>query len=371
MQYSSRFVCLISDLFCSIKDQNHSWTFSLIERLLVLGNHQPIPVSYLEYLHTSIKSHDSTLLSKAFTSGNFIGKDGSFLWVAPYRFHNLSQPEWVGIMGKVLPITRLPLGIPEARATLPVEITFSFGPGPELDETSLMCAKNWDLSEGGLEGPDFLNLSAEQITIAETLHPALIQIFTPKSAALLTSWTSNRMLQNSILFHLHQLQEFARAKAQPLTQKIRKNIDQGGKVVALEEWRNDGIALKLAIKTLTPSRAAPVIAALLCKRLGSLFSGGSPSLSIHLDRLLKSGLIAVTNDLKLDLQIQTITELPRVIEATVSQTEFLTHHPFSSFLGDSLDLSENLIRLFKQKKQRAKTQPRYLESVRLESNPTP
>jgi hypothetical protein len=204
--------------------------------------------------------------------------------------------------------------------------------------------------------------------MSETIQPVLAQLLTPRGVRILSSWTSNWGIQNRVHFHLHRFQELAKTQAPPLHEKIRKNIDHAGKVIALEEWRNDGIALNLALKRLDSSSASKVFAALLMKRLGTLSSKMSPSLPIHLDRLLKSGFLSVSDDLRLELKIHSLLDLPRAMEASLNQSMSLNRDPFPQFLGSSMDLAENLIRHLRKKAQKPE---RNVESVRLESNSTP
>ena len=360
---------LISELLCAMKDRNPSLAYSVIEKILLHGVNPSLPHSYLRCLQTSLINQDLESRSKAFTSGSFIGKNGNFLWIAPYRFKDHSSTALLGIMGRIVPLISPLANASIPKATLPIETYVSFGPSPELDETPLLLSNRWEIP-GCHEGPDLLNLTAEQNTIKETLRLTLVQLFTPKCAAILNSWTSNRMILNSTLFELHQLQALARSKSGPIHEKIRSNLDHAGKVIALEEWKNDGMTINLALKSLGPRKACYLSAALLSKRLGSLFSGASPSLPIHLDRLLKSGFLKVTDDLKLDLHLHSILDLPRVFEATLNQSSLLTKKPYPSFLGDPHELATNLIRHLKQKRKTETNTATYSESTRLESNPT-
>lgn len=302
-----------------------------------------LPFKSLSILSEICLSQNWDEISKVFIDKEFIGESGYFLWFAPFsiRREGKTFSELTGIFGKVINL-RQPsefdiskqLNKFKKNDDVPGEIisvegilTFGFT-GTESGEAFLI-PNGWKFKDSKF-GPALNDLNQQRNRFLKFGLHNIKKIFDVNTAQFLLSWVSETKEAYETQSREYQYHEFGHFSGISLNEKIANKAFLTPWHAAVEEWRSDGVAFHLAIKTMGEREAARMIAANIClrfgvdsQRLGGIELDSDVNASLILfDRLLESGTLSVTNELQLTFNLENIEDLlDRVYPSITSALE--------------------------------------------------
>jgi hypothetical protein len=239
-----------------------------------------ISMSFLDATIIALQTENWTKVSDGFATGEFVGQDGSFLFIAPYQISRLGTKttELTGIYGQVISVPPMPNFNALLRniidkepehisEILPFWCTASFGFAYGDSGEAFIVPDGWALP-GIQSGRALNNMSAQKRRFEQSSERTLTTIFAADSAKLMLA-PLNDAFNGTLLMHREfQYHEAGHAAGIGLHHKIEAEVLRTTWDGGVEEWRADGVEFSLLGNDLGPVEAGKTIAANFCLRFG-------------------------------------------------------------------------------------------------------
>jgi hypothetical protein len=256
----------------------------------------------------ALLSGDYSTLSGKFRRLEFIGPAGDFVLVAPYTVVREAKRDTrlSGVVGRVIDTPPLPPLEPVINElfgpsrepvprVLPVEVFDSFGHLNSEAGDAFIVPDGFAWSPTG-DGPAINNMTEQRRRLEGAGFECVRRVFDDASAELLLEPLLDRGRGVATQHLEYQLHDAGHASGTGLHWKLNNNLLPTFWSQGVEEWRADGVDFELAARTLTPEKAAQVVASNFVVRFGvDAHRGGGVDRDfdvvvtlLTLDRLFKS-----------------------------------------------------------------------------------
>ncbi len=246
------------------------------------NNLEELPTAWLYQTANALETNNWEPLSEDFVSMKFIGKDGYFLIIAPYKINRKSQPhvELSGIYGKIHhnsqpSIKQLEQEIYQHFGCLnePIPINLSFTEIASLGNThgekgeAFVVPVGWSFRDCVL-GPALNNATEQKRRFSGPSQACIQTIFNEETAQLLLAPLEDP-INGEMYRHVDtQVHEAGHAGGLGFNFKVQQNLFQNYTYSGIEEWRSDSLGFEFAANTLPPEEAGKLVAVNFCIRFG-------------------------------------------------------------------------------------------------------
>lgn len=325
--------------------------------LHALAEDHGFPVPWLRSTACALQIGEWSRLCEGYLNQDFVGPDGQFLIVGPYRVLRGGEASvrMSAVWGQVIPLGHPLLGEmgtllqevfgtlkqPVARV-LPIHIHACAGNigGPEGEP---FVVPQWAFADNC--GPVLNDLKAQRRRHG-SITRVIQHLCTPETAKLILGALEDEQAGTLVQHVDYTLHEAGHASGLGLEFKSRHGLLPGYWYAAVEEARSDGVGLELVARSLmrgslSETQAGKLAAANLCIRLGAdgLREGGTDrdhdvnTAILIFDRLLESGHFYLNNRFELGLREPSYANLFRATEPlraealTLTRKELALKHP--------------------------------------------
>ena len=241
-----------------------------------------IPTSWLHHTADALESSKWSILSEDFINMKFIGKNGYFLIIAPYRVNRQGQRQisLSAIYGKIHDysqpsIEQLEILIRKTFGSLsepiPINLSFteiaSFGNTKGETGEAFVVPMRWLFPDSAL-GPALNNATEQKRRFSDSSYACMQKIFEPETAHLLLAPLKD-IINGERYRHLDtQVHEAGHASGLGFNFKIKHKLFPNYTYSGIEEWRADSLGFEFAAATLPHEEAGKLIAVNFCIRFG-------------------------------------------------------------------------------------------------------
>jgi hypothetical protein len=228
----------------------------------------------------ALRSEDWSLLDDLFLREKFLGKNGSFLIVAPYTARRKGETitRLSGIYGNVLPHQEMPAlskavsdlfgGIDQpVTKILPFTSQAVCGAFGGQRGEAFIVPDGWGFPSSA-EGPALNDMSEQSRRFLEGGRLCIERVFEADTAELLLSIYQDDASRIQAQHQEYQFHEAGHASGIGLTRKLTRGLIATWWHGAVEEWRADGVAFEVAARLLSEEEAGRIIASNFCTRFG-------------------------------------------------------------------------------------------------------
>lgn len=241
-----------------------------------------LPASWLLNTADALENNDWSILSEAFINLNFIGKNGYFLIIAPYRINRQCQGKVAlsAIYGKMHDnqepsIEKLEHLIREkfGKLSQPIPINLSFTElascGNVTGESgeAFIVPNGWSFPNS-VCGPALNNAKEQQRRFLGSSCECIQKIFESETANLLLGPLEDEINGERYRHVDTQVHEAGHASGLGFDFKDKHNLFQNYSYGGVEEWRADSLGFEFAACTLPTEQAGKLIAVNFCIRFG-------------------------------------------------------------------------------------------------------
>jgi len=239
-----------------------------------------LPHSFLRSTVRALETNNWTEVGGAFVNGDFIGSDGDFLLIGPYKVVRgaAESVALTGIYGRALPVPPMPdFGDPiqalfgtegvSVVEVVPFRSVCVFGHADGDEGEAFIVPDGWSFPASE-KGPALNNMSAQQQRFEKNAEACLKRIFSDTSANLLLGPLSHSFTSTHLRHREFQFHEAGHAAGLGLRRKLTADLLRTTWYRGVEEWRADGVEFELLARMVAPEEAGRTIAANYCLRFG-------------------------------------------------------------------------------------------------------
>lgn len=333
-----------------------------------------LPTAWLHHTANALESNKWEPLSEDFVNMKFIGKEGYFLIIAPYKINRKSHPhqELSAIYGKIHnnsrpSIEQLEKEIGKTFGGLnePIPINLSFTEIASLGNThgetgeAFVVPVGWAFRDCVL-GPALNNATEQKRRFLVSSHTCIQTIFDEETAQLLLAPLDDP-INGEMYRHVDtQVHEAGHASGVGFNFKVQNNLFQNYTYSGIEEWRSDSLGFEFAAKTLPPEEAGKLVAVNFCirfgldaHRLGGLEKDTDVYAAlISLENLFQNDAIYITKKGKLALRNCSYTGLLQAVEShryqalSLTRRELMVKNPVGLFGLYTIDIHPAIKSIF-------------------------
>lgn len=300
------------------------------------GETSELPVSWLLKTAEALDTKEWSLLSEDFIRMNFIGQNGYFLMVAPYRINRQGQRQVTlsAVYGKIHDHTEPSIEVLESliqekfgRISQPIPRNLSFteiatcGTVSGESGEAFIVPHRWTFPKS-VQGPALNNASEQRRRFSGSSDECIRKIFTPETADLLLAPLDDQIYGERYRHVDTQVHEAGHASGVGFDFKLKNKLFQNYTYAGVEEWRSDSLGFEFGACTLPPEEAGKLVAVNFCirfgldaHRLGGLEKDVDVYASlISLECLLENDAIYLTKDGQLALRNLSYPGLLQAVE---------------------------------------------------------
>jgi hypothetical protein len=304
-----------------------------------------LPSSWLLHTADALENNNWSILSEGFINLDFIGKNGYFSIVAPYRINRQGQGHVAlsAIYGKMHgnqepSIEQLEhlsrenfgtLGQPISRNLSFTEIASCGNVSGENGE-AFIVPNGW-LFPNSVCGPALNNASQQQRRFLGASRECIQAIFEPTTANLLLDPLADEINSERYRHIDTQVHEAGHANGLGFNFKIEQNLFQNYTYAGIEEWRADSLGFEFAASILPAQEAGKLVAVNFCIRFGvdAHRLGGMEDVDVYaslisLEHLFQNEAIYLTKKGQLALRNLSYSGLLQAVELHRAQAVALT-----------------------------------------------
>ncbi len=240
-----------------------------------------LPKQWLWDQADALETGNWSILSDGFIHHQFIGTNGYFLIIAPYRVRREggASVKLTAILGRVIRVDGSRIEKLEAllceefgdlrqaiTAIIPYEQLTACGNVGSESAEAFVVANNWEFPNS-VRGPSLNNMTEQRRRFLDSGQECIRRIWEPESAELLLSPLVDKSFGTDYRNLEYQLHESGHAAGLGFEHKVQnKFFDSNYWNASVEESRADGIELELAARMLSPEEAGKIAAVNLCVR---------------------------------------------------------------------------------------------------------
>lgn len=294
----------------------------------------------------ALEKNDWNILSGGFINKDFIGKNGYFLIIAPYKINRQSQPQVTlsAIYGKMHD-TQEPsieqlenlsrekfgkLGQPVPRNYSFTEIASCGNISGESGEAFIVPYR-WCFPNSS-SGPVLNNASEQRRRFLGSSRECIKKIFEYETANLLLDPLEDEINDKRYRHADTQVHEAGHASGLGFDFKLKQKFFQNYTYGGVEEWRADSLGFEFAACTLPAQEAGKLVAVNLCIRFGldaHRLGGLEKDVDVHagllsLEHLFQNDAIYITKNGQLALRNLSYPGLLQAVELHRTQALCLT-----------------------------------------------
>ncbi|BAQ66947.1 DUF6014 family protein [Geminocystis sp. NIES-3709] len=276
---TSKEIQLIKEIIHCIQNSHQKEAVEMLYQLAVKSHE--LPRLWVLQLAQALKRQNWGLLTDGFEQEKFIGENGYFLIIAPYRVKREAKEvvKLTAIFGQIMiPTSELSEDkveskikelFGELRQPLPVILPFNRiascgNVGGETGE-AFIVPNGWDFCNNS-KGPALNDISEQRQRFIESGLLCIERIFEPETAQLLSTPLIEEPTANNNRHLEYQIHDFGHATGLGLDYKIKHNLFPNYWYGCVEEWRSDGVEFELASRLLPSDLVGKIIAVNLCVR---------------------------------------------------------------------------------------------------------
>ena len=325
-----------------------------------------IPAPWLLKTAEALETDDWSILSEDFINLNFIGKNGYFLMIAPYRINRQGQRHLTlsAIYGKIHEnsepsieqlesLSREKFGI--LRQPVPRNLSFteiaSCGTVSGEKGEAFIVPHRWTFPHS-VQGPALNNASEQKRRFTGSSHECIRKIFEPKTANLLLAPLEDQVNGERYRHLDTQVHEAGHANGVGFDFKLKNKLFQNYTYAGVEEWRSDSLGFEFASCTLSAEEAGKLVAVNFCIRFGldaHRLGGLEKDVDVHatlisLEYLLQNDAIYLTKNGQLALRnisypgLLKAVEMHRTKALSLTRRELNLHSPTGLFALYKVDI---------------------------------
>jgi Family of unknown function (DUF6014) len=303
------------------------------------------PKYWIQSTLHALKTGDWAKLSKGFINREFIGSNGYFLIIAPYKLSrkNGETIKLCALLGKVIFVDIIPVRELEehvlnifGRLIQPISELIPFicigccDRFNHSDSEAFIVPESW-MIPGSVEGPTLNNMTQHRRRFNEIVRKNIPCIFEPDTSNLLLSSLDNELDGLHRQHVEYQYHDAGHATGLGIKHKVKDNLCPSYWYAGIEEWRSDSVEFDLAYRTLSTLDAGRLVAANFCLRFGIDaqryggidFDAHATSCLITLEYLFRSAAIFIKEG-KLALRSPTFNGLINCIKLQSAEAIALT-----------------------------------------------
>ncbi|MBW4594946.1 MAG: hypothetical protein KME46_19075 [Brasilonema angustatum HA4187-MV1] len=246
------------------------------------ANFCELPPTWLLNTADALENDDWSILSEGFINKDFIGKNGYFLIIAPYKINRQSQPlvTLSAIYGKMHEnfqpsieqlehLTREKfgkLGQPVPRNHSFTEIASCGNVSGETGE-AFIVPHRWCFPNS-VSGAVLNNTSEQRRRFLGSSRECIQKIFEYETANLLLDPLEDKINGERYRHADTQVHEAGHASGLGFDFKLKQKLFQNYAYAGVEEWRSDSLGFEFAACTLPAQEAGKLVAVNFCIRFG-------------------------------------------------------------------------------------------------------
>ena len=310
------------------------------------ANSRELPPAWLLNTADALENNDWSILSEGFINKDFIGKNGYFLIIAPYKINRQSQPQVTlsAISGKMHDkqepsIEQLEnlrrekfgkLDQPIPRNHSFTEIASCGNISGESGEAFIVPYR-WCLPNS-VSGPVLNNTSEQQRRFLGSSRECIQKIFEYETANLLLDPLEDEINGEGYRHADTQVHEAGHASGLGFDFKLKHKLFQNYAYSGVEEWRSDSLGFEFAACTLPAQEAGKLVAVNFCIRFGldaHRLGGLEKDVDVYagllsLEHLFQNDAIYITKNSQLALRNVSYPGLLQAVELHRVQASCLT-----------------------------------------------
>lgn len=333
-----------------------------------------LPPEWLLKTAEALENNNWSILAEDFINMDFIGKNGYFLIIAPYKINRQCQCQVTlsAISGKIHDnsqpsIEQLENLSREKFGTLgqPVPRNLSFTEIASCGHLSgekgeaFIVPNGW-LFPNSIEGPALNNSSEQRRRFLGFSHQCIQTIFEPETANLLLGPLEDEINSERYRHVDTQVHEAGHASGLGFDFKTNQNLFQNYTYAGVEEWRSDSLGFEFAACTLPAEEAGKLVAVNFCIRFGldaHRLGGVEKDTDVHaslisLEYLFQNDAIYITKNGQLALRnlsypgLLQAVELHRAQALSITRRELNLKSPTGIFSLYKIDIHPSTLSVF-------------------------
>lgn len=337
-------------------------------------NSRELPPDWLLNTAEALENNDWSILSEGFINKDFIGKNGYFLIIAPYKINRQSQPQVTlsAIYGKIHDdqdpsIEQLEnlsrekfgkLGQPIPRNHSFTEIASCGNISGESGEAFIVPYR-WCLPNS-VSGPVLNNTNEQQRRFLGSSRECIQKIFEYETANLLLDPLEDEINGERYRHADTQVHEAGHASGLGFDFKLKHKLFQNYSYGGVEEWRSDSLGFEFAACSLPAQEAGKLVAVNFCIRFGldaHRLGGLEKDVDVYagllsLEHLFQNDAIYITKNSQLALRnlsypgLLQAVELHRVQASSLTRRELNLKSPTGLFSLYKIDIHPSTQSIF-------------------------
>ncbi|CAD0229281.1 MULTISPECIES: DUF6014 family protein [Planktothrix] len=333
-----------------------------------------LPPKWLLKTAEALENNNWSILAEDFINMDFIGKNGYFLIIAPYKINRQCQGQVTlsAISGKIHDnsqpsIEQLENLSREKFGTLgqPVPRNLSFTEIASCGHLSgekgeaFIVPNGWPFPNS-IEGPALNNSSEQRRRFLGFSHQCIQTIFEPETANLLLAPLEDEINSERYRHVDTQVHEAGHASGLGFDFKANQNLFQNYTYAGVEEWRSDSLGFEFAACTLPAEEAGKLVAVNFCIRFGldaHRLGGLEKDTDVHaslisLEYLFQNDAIYITKNGQLALRnlsypgLLQAVELHRAQALSITRRELNLKSPTGIFSLYKIDIHPSTLSVF-------------------------
>ncbi|MFN6534748.1 MAG: DUF6014 family protein [Nostoc sp. EkiNYC01] len=338
------------------------------------SNSRELPPTWLLNTADALEKNDWSILSEGFINKDFIGKNGYFLIIAPYKINRQSQPQVAlsAIYGKMHDshepsIEKLEnlsrekfgkLGQPIPRNHSFTEIASCGNISGESGEAFIVPYR-WCFPNS-VSGPVLNNASEQRRRFLGPSRECIQKIFEYETANLLLNPLEDEINGERYRHADTQVHEAGHASGLGFDFKLKQKFFQNYTCGGIEEWRSDSLGFEFAACALPAQEAGKLVAVNFCIRFGldaHRLGGLEKDVDVYaallsLEHLFQNDAIYITKNSQLALRnlsypgLLEAVELHRVQASCLTRRELNLKSPTGLFSLYKIDIHPSTQSIF-------------------------